>query len=98
MVTATRPRLSPKRFVMAAALGLWLYFLLPATATAMYELYHMLPLEPLYWLYGGLKAGSFYFDQWPYKLAACIAAGGLVILPGVLKAAFGRTSEGVEKL
>lgn len=69
-----------KRVILALAVGLWLYFLLPATATAFYELYHVINFDPFYWVYGGLKTGGYYFEQWPYRGVACIAVVAILVL------------------
>lgn len=46
---------------------LYLKFLLPATATLFYELYHLLHIDPIYWLYSAFKVVAVLFDQWPAK-------------------------------
>ena len=64
-----------KRILIALAIGLYLYFLLPATATLFYELYHLTEIGFVYWGYSAFKAAGYYFGVWPYQLHACIAAG-----------------------
>jgi hypothetical protein len=44
---------------------LYLKFLLPETATLFYELYHLLHIDALYWIYSGFKVVAIYFNQWP---------------------------------
>ncbi len=44
---------------------LYLKFLLPATAGLFYELYHLLHIDLLYWIYSGFKVAAVYFGQWP---------------------------------
>jgi len=70
---------SLKRCVVAVALAAYLYFLLPATATLFYELYHMTELGPMYWGYSAFKAAGYYFGVWPYQLHTCIALAALII-------------------
>ncbi len=68
------------RWIAGAVVALYLYFLLPATATGLYELYHLIPASPIYYSYGAFKAAGYYFGTWPYQLFACIAAGLVVAL------------------
>ena len=44
---------------------LYLKFLLPETAGLFYELYHLLHIDALYWIYSGFKVVAVYSDQWP---------------------------------
>lgn len=44
---------------------LYLKFLLLATAGLFYELYHLLNIDVLYWIYSALKVVAVLFDQWP---------------------------------
>ena len=44
---------------------LYLKFLLPETAWLFYELYHLLQIDALYWVYSGFKVVAVYSDQWP---------------------------------
>ncbi len=44
---------------------LYIKFLLPEAATLFYELYHLLHIDVLYWLYSGFKVVAVYFNQWP---------------------------------
>jgi TRAP-type mannitol/chloroaromatic compound transport system permease small subunit len=76
--------ISKKRIVIATALALYLYFLLPATATMFYELYHFTEIGPIYWGYSAFKAAGYYFGVWPYQVHACIAVGlAVVVLPAL---------------
>ena len=61
-----------RRWLIAIALGLYLYFLLPATATMFYELYHLTEFGPVYWGYSIFKAAGYYFGAWEYQLLSCI--------------------------
>ncbi|GAB5449837.1 MAG: hypothetical protein Hals2KO_01650 [Halioglobus sp.] len=72
--------LSKRRWIIAIAVALYLYFLLPVTATGFYELYHLTHIEPIYYGYGAFKAAGYYFGVWPYKLYACIGVGVLIII------------------
>lgn len=71
---------SKRRWVIAIAVALYLYFLLPATATGFYELYHLTHIEPVYYGYGAFKAAGYYFSVWPYRLPVCIAVAALIIV------------------
>ena len=71
---------STKRITLALAIAAYLYFLLPATATVFYELYHLVNFEPIYWGYGAFKAAGYYFGVWPYQVHACIAVALAIIL------------------
>lgn len=68
-----------RRWVVAIAIGLYLYFLLPATATLFYELYHLTNIGPVYWGYSIFKAGGYYFGIWEYQLVSCILVSFLII-------------------
>lgn len=81
------PMFSIKRLIIAAAVALYLYFLLPATAVAFYELYHLTKIDAIYWGYGGFKAADYYLGVWGYKLYVSLGAALLVLL---LPALFGR--------
>ena len=71
---------SKRRWLIAIALAVYLYFLLPATANFFYELYHLTHIEPIYWGYGAFKAAGYYFGVWPYQLPACVAVAAAIIL------------------
>ena len=74
--------LSPRRWLIATLVAAYLYFLLPATATLFYELYHLTHIGPLYWGYSGFKAAGYYFGLWDYREVTCLAlAAALVLLP-----------------
>ena len=78
---------SRRLWVIAVAVALYLYFLLPATAVFFYELYHMTGIEPVYWGYGAFKAAGYYFGIWPYQGLACVAVAALIVFvpTGILK-------------
>ena len=64
----------------ALALGLYLKFLLPATAILFYELHHLTGVDAIYWGYSGFKLAGYYFGEWRYQSAACAAAAVLLFL------------------
>ena len=68
-----------RRCIVAAAFAAYLYFLLPATATAFYELYHLTGIGLVYWGYSAFKAAGYYFGLWPYQLHACIAVAAVIM-------------------
>lgn len=67
------------RLVVAVAVALYLYYLLPATATLFYELYHLTEIGAVYWGYSGFKAAGYYFGTWEYQLHTCIGVGLAII-------------------
>lgn len=72
--------LQPKRrWLLALLVGLYLYFLLPATAVLFYELYHLTNVDALYWGYSAFKAAGYYLGIWPYRLMACVGAGLVIV-------------------
>ncbi|MBP6682137.1 MAG: hypothetical protein KA159_02405 [Halioglobus sp.] len=74
--------MSKRRWIIAIAAALYLYFLLPATASLFYELYHLTHIGPLYWGYSGLKAAGYYFGVYEYRLAVCLlVAAGIIVIP-----------------
>ena len=70
---------SKKRAVIGILVGLWLYALLPATATMFYELYHLTHVDAVYHGYSAFKAAGYYFGIWPYQALACIAVTALIM-------------------
>ena len=50
---------------ISTVIVLYLKFLLLATAGLFYELYHLLNIDVLYWIYSALKVVAVLFDQWP---------------------------------
>jgi hypothetical protein len=79
--------LSLRRWLIAIAAGLYLYFLLPATAVIFYELYHLTGFGPVYWGYSAFKAGGYYFGAWDYQLLSCVL---VALLIGTAPAVFRR--------
>lgn len=76
---------SVRRFAIGVMVGLYLYFLLPATATLFYELYHLTGVGPIYWGYSVFKAAGYYFGTWAYQLPVCLfVAAAIIFLPGLL--------------
>ena len=80
---ATTPpiALRPARVVLGAAIALYLYALLGATATLFYELYHLTGLGAIYYGYSAFKAAAYYFGSWQYQWLACALVGLMVALP-----------------
>ncbi len=76
--------MSKRRWIIAIAAALYLYFLLPATAGIFYELYHLTHIEPLYWGYSGFKAAGYYFGVYEYRLAVCLLVAAVFIVIPVL--------------
>ena len=76
---------SKRRCLWAAAIVLYLYFMLPATATLFFELYHLTGIGPIYWGYSGFKAAGYYFGVWDYQLLTCVLVALVILflpLPG----------------
>jgi hypothetical protein len=77
---------SNRRFYIAIAVALYLYFLLPATADMFFVLYHKTHIGPLYWGYSGFKAAGYYFGIFEYRLLACVLlAAVIIIVPSLIK-------------
>ena len=75
---------SKRRWLIALAVALYLYFLLPATATMFYELYHLTHIGPIYWGYSGFKAAGYYFGIYEYRLLASVLGGIAIAFVPVL--------------
>ena len=79
--------ISTKQAVIAAAVALYLWFLLPLTATAFYELYHLTGIDPVYWGYSAFKAAGYYLGVSDYRVHTCLGvAAAILILPALWKA------------
>lgn len=77
---------SKRRWIIAIAAALYLYFLLPATATLFYELYHLTHFGPIYWGYSGFKAAGYYFGVYEYRILVCaLVAAAIIVLPALVK-------------
>ena len=75
-----------KRWLVALVVGLYLYFLLPATATLFYELYHLTGIDAVYWGYSGFKIAGYYFGTWQYQLLACLlVAATIIVIPALVE-------------
>ena len=75
-----------KRWFVAILAGLYLYFMLPLTATAFYELHHLTGIDLIYWGYSLFKAAGYYFSIWEYRLLACLLlAASIVVLPSFVR-------------
>jgi hypothetical protein len=76
--------ISTRRWIIALAAGLYLYFLLPATATMFYELYHLTQIGPIYWGYSGFKAAGYYLSVYEHRLLVCLmVAAAIVLIPAL---------------
>lgn len=74
--------ISTKRCIVAVCVAAYLYFLLPATATVFFELYHLTDIGPIYWGYSAFKAAGYYFGVSPYQLPVCLGiAAAIIFLP-----------------
>ncbi|MFK7974902.1 MAG: hypothetical protein AB8C02_02140 [Halioglobus sp.] len=71
--------ISRRAWLIAIGLALYLYFLLPATATLFYELYHLTGVDAVYWGYGGFKAAGYYLGVADGRVLICLAAGAAVL-------------------
>lgn len=77
---------SPRRWIIAIALALYLYFLLPATASLFFSLYHLTHFGPIYWGYSGFKAAGYYFGVYEYKLLVCLlVAAAIILIPALFQ-------------
>jgi glycerol-3-phosphate acyltransferase PlsY len=77
---------SKRRWIIAIAAGLYLYFLLPATADLFYELYHLTHIGPIYWGYSGFKAAGYYFGVYEYRVLVCLlVAAVIIVIPALIK-------------
>lgn len=77
---------SKRHWIIAIALALYLYFLLPATADMFFALYHLTHIGPLYWGYSGFKAAGYYFGIYEYRLLACLLlAAAIIVIPALFK-------------
>lgn len=75
-----------KRWIVAIAVALYLYFLLPATGVMFYELHHLTGIDAIYWGYSAFKAAGYYFGIWEYQLLACVLVALFIgLVPGLLK-------------
>lgn len=74
-----------RRLLIATAVALYLYFLLPATAVFFYELYHLIEFGPIYWGYGGFKAAGYYLGVYEHRLLVCVLVGVVVVaIPAII--------------
>ena len=78
--------ISLRGIIIAVAVALYLYFLLPATAVLFYELYHLTHIGAVYWGYSGFKAAGYYLGVYEYRLLVCVLVGmAAVAIPAVIK-------------
>jgi len=74
-----------RRWIIAVAAALYLYFLLPATAVMFYELYHLTHIGAIYWGYSGFKAAGYYLGSYQYRLLVCLSvAAAILIIPALI--------------
>lgn len=77
--------ISKRRWLIAAAVALYLYFLLPATATMFYELHHFTGIDFVYWGYSGFKAAGYYLGVSQNRLLICVlVAAAIIIIPSII--------------
>lgn len=77
---------SKRRWIIAITAGLYLYFLLPATANLFYELYHLTHIGPIYWGYSGFKAAGYYLGVYEHRLLVCLlVAAAIILIPTLVK-------------
>jgi hypothetical protein len=75
-----------RRLLFALAAAAYLYFLLPATATMFFELYHLTHIDAIYWGYSGFKAAGYYLGAYQYRLLVCVAvAAAIIVIPAAIK-------------
>jgi hypothetical protein len=75
---------SKRRWIIALAAALYLYFLLPATAVMFYELYHLTHIGVVYWGYSGFKAAGYYLGVYEYRLLVCLSvAAAILVIPAL---------------
>ena len=79
-------QISTRRWVIAIAIALYFYFLLPATAQIFYELYHLTQIGPIYWGYSGFKAAGYYLSVYEHRfLVCCLAAAIIITVPTLIR-------------
>jgi len=87
-------KVSLKYTLFCVLFGVYLYLLLPATATAFYELYHLTHLDFIYWAYSFFKLAGYYFSVWEGQLLACVLVVlVLIALPIIYRATFTRKAQ-----
>jgi uncharacterized membrane protein len=79
-------KISLRRWIIALAISLYLYFLLPATAYLFYELYHLTQVDAVYWGYSGFKAAGYYLSVYEHRLLVCLlVAAAILVVPALIK-------------
>ena len=71
---------TPRRWIIAIAVALYLYFLLPTTADMFFKLYHMTHFGPIYWGYSGFKVAGYFLGVYEYRVLVCVAVAAAIIL------------------
>ena len=75
-----------RRSIIALAIALWLYFLLPATAQMFYELYHLTHINPIYWGYSGFKIAGYFLGIYEHRSLVCVlVAAAIIFIPALIK-------------
>jgi len=75
-----------RRWIIALAVALYLYFLLPATANLFFQLYHLTQVDAVYWGYSGFKAAGYYFGVYEHRLLVCaLVAAAIIVIPALIK-------------
>tara|TARA_R110000823_G_scaffold305166_3_gene427080 strand:+ start:5387 stop:5644 length:258 start_codon:yes stop_codon:yes gene_type:complete len=69
-----------RRWLLAIAVVVYLYFLLPVSAVMFYELYHLTKIDPVYWGYSIFKAAGYYFSTWEYRVHSLVAVAVAILL------------------
>jgi hypothetical protein len=69
-----------RRWIIAVAVAMYLYFLLPATANMFFKLYHMTHIGPIYWGYSGFKVAAYFLGVYEHRLLACVSVGAAILL------------------
>jgi hypothetical protein len=76
---------TPRRWIIALAVALYLYYLLPATADLFFALYHMTHIEPIYWGYSGFKIAGYFLGVYEYRVLVCVlVAAAIILIPAAI--------------
>jgi hypothetical protein len=71
---------TPRPWIIAIAVALYLYFLLPATAELFFKLYHMTHIDPIYWGYSGFKIAGYFLGAYEHRVLVCVLVAAIIIL------------------
>jgi len=76
--------IATKRYIVAlsvaAAVGLWLRFLLEPTGWLFYELYHCTGIDWMYRGYTLFRGGGYFFGGYAYRTPVCVAVGAALFI------------------